>query len=131
MNNKKRSLYDSDANGNGLATDQMNSTSTSSNMPQFKKLMQDKSIPTNLTGNHQALKPKKGISTGPNFKRPLRKDDEFTVPYKYTPPVKEYRHAPTKIRIVADPNEHSHHFKHPFNTFTHQYNEFIRLVLKN
>jgi len=38
-NNKKRSLYDSDANGNGLATDQMNSTSTSSNMPQFKKLM--------------------------------------------------------------------------------------------
>jgi len=38
-NTKKRSLYDSDANGNGLATDQMNSTSTSSNMPQFKKLM--------------------------------------------------------------------------------------------
>ena len=99
-------------------------------MPQFKKLMQDKSISTNLAGN-QKLKPKKGISTGPNFKRPFRKDDEFTAAYKYTPPVKEYKYGPTKIRIVADPNEHSHHFKHPFNVFTHQYNEFIRLVLKN
>lgn len=131
VNAKKRSLYDSDANGNGLATDNTNSTSTSSNMPHFKKLMQDKSISTNLNGNAKLIKPKKGISTGPSFKRPFRKEDELTAPYKYTPPVKEFKYGPTKIRITQDPNEHSHHFKHPFNVFSHQYNEFIRLVLKN
>lgn len=100
VNAKKRSLYDSDANGNGLATDNMNSTSTSSNMPHFKKLMQDKSISTNLNGNGKLLKPKKGISTGPNFKRPFRKDDEFTAAYKYAAPVREFKHGPTKIRIT-------------------------------
>lgn len=39
VNAKKRSLYDSDTNGNGLATENTNSTSTSSNMAHFKKLM--------------------------------------------------------------------------------------------
>lgn len=55
----------------------------------------------------------------------------MTMGYKYQAPVKEFKYPPTKIRITQDPNEHSHHFKHPFNVFSNQYNEFIRLVLKN
>lgn len=100
-------------------------------MPQFRKLMQDKSMSNNLIGNGKLIKPKKGISTGPNFKRPFRKDDELSVGYKYTAPVREFKYGATKIRITQDANEHSHHFKHPFNVFSNQYNEFIRLVLKN
>ena len=46
VNSKKRSLYDSD---NGYSNfENMNSTSTSTNMPNFKKLMQDKSA--NMSG---------------------------------------------------------------------------------
>ena len=63
----------------------------------------------NLGGNGKA-KTKKGVSTGPSYKRPFRKDDEFTAAYKYTPPAKEFKHGPTKIRIVQDPNEHRLHF---------------------
>lgn len=118
VNSKKRSLYDSDANGNGLVTDHMNSTTTSSNIPQFRKLIHDKSISNNILINPKLSKQKKGISTGPNFKRPFKKDDEFTMAYKYHPPVKEFKYPPTKIRITQDPSEHSHHFKHPFNVFS-------------
>ena len=69
---KKRSLYDSDSNQVG---DQyMNSTATSSNVPQFKKLLERKE-PKDHDG---AVKSKRAsqISTGPTFKRSLKKADE-------------------------------------------------------
>ena len=37
----------------------------------------------------------------------------------------------TKIKIVQDIKAHQHHFKHPFNVLSNQYNEFIRLIFKN
>jgi len=40
-------------------------------------------------------------AAGPNFKRPLRNvEDEYSKAYKYTHPVKEYKHEKTKIRIT-------------------------------
>ena len=134
VNGKKKSMYDSDANGNGLDYNGMNLTSGSSNMPHFKKLIQDKSMSQNL-GKNMMAKGKKGvgISTGPNFKRPFKKDDEFTCGYKYVTPIKEYpsKYGPTKIKIHQDITTYDHHLTHPFNIFSNQYNEFIKLVLKN
>lgn len=78
---------------------------------------------------------KRGKKIGPiapNIKRPVKKDDEFNTAYKYTPPVKDFsKYGNTKIRITQNINAHSHHQKHPINIFFNQYNEFIRLVLKN
>ena len=88
-NNLKKSHYDSDHNGNGYpGPDNLNSTGTSSNLPQFKKLLYEN-------------KPKRqGPQTSaPNFKRAKRDEDVF-VGYKYQPPVKEYKYGPTKIKIV-------------------------------
>jgi len=65
QHSKKRSLYDSDSNQVG---DQyMNSTSTSSNVPQFKKLLEKKE----LRDSEGVVKTKRSsqISTGPTFKR--------------------------------------------------------------
>jgi len=44
--------------------------------------------------------------------------------------VKEFKHGPTKIKIIQDVNAHDHHQKHHLNVFFHQYNEFIRLIFK-
>lgn len=77
---KKRSMYDSDTNG-GLQTDQMNSTSASSNVPQFKKLMFDKN-----SDNEKGYKSAKGRhnSNEPGtFKRSMKKVDESNAPYRY------------------------------------------------
>ncbi len=122
--NKNKSMYDSDTN----AHEGMNSTSASSNVPQFKKLLQDKS-------EGERLKSKRSghISAGPSFKRQNRKDDEAVVAYKYVAPKKEFpsKYGPTKVRIVQDVKAHVHHQKHPINVFLNQYNEFIKLVFKN
>ena len=50
------------------------------------------------------LPPKKqrvsGIMTGPNLRRNVKKDDEFSVAYKYVAPVKDFsKYAATKIKI--------------------------------
>ena len=73
------------------------------------------------------------ISTGPNFKRSLKKDEDNMMVYKYVTPIKEYpaKYGPTKIKIIQDVNAHSHHLKHPINIFFNQYNEFIKLIFKN
>ena len=68
---KKRSLYDSDSN---MVGDQyMNSTAASSNVPQFKKLLEKKELK-----DHEGMTKKRSsqISTGPNFKRTLKKAEE-------------------------------------------------------
>mmetsp|Transcript_29452 Transcript_29452/g.44627 ORF Transcript_29452/g.44627 Transcript_29452/m.44627 type:complete len:98 (+) Transcript_29452:3159-3452(+) len=97
-------MYDSDTNGQ----EGMNSTSASSNVPQFKKLLQDKS-----TNEGDRIKSKRSghISAGPSFKRQNRKDDDGGVAYKYVAPKKEYpsKYGPTKIRIVQDVKAHIHH----------------------
>jgi len=59
---QKRSMYDSDTNGN---LDNLNSTATSSNVPQFKKLIQDKA---ESEAKFKQVKAK-GVSAGPAFKR--------------------------------------------------------------
>ena len=69
--NKKRSMYDSDTNDMSKLLgypDTMNSTSTSTNIPQFKKLVADKGF---LNHEDKVLNKKRSaqISTGPNFKR--------------------------------------------------------------
>jgi len=39
--------------------------------------------------------------SGPNLKRASKKDDEFTVGYKYTAPTKDFsKYPPTRIKIV-------------------------------
>lgn len=94
---KKRSLYDSDSNQVG---DQyMNSTATSSNVPQFKKLLEKKEVKDNEGINK---KRSSQISTGPNFKRSTKKAEEGLETYKYKAPVKEFKYGPTKIKIIQD-----------------------------
>lgn len=108
----------------------MNSTSASSNIPQFKKLIFDKN-----TDSDKAYRSAKGRlnSNGPTFKRAAKKEDETTMGYRYHSPVKEFpaKYGPTKIRIIQDLKAHDHHKKHPINQFFNQYNEFMRLVFKN
>ena len=75
---KKRSLYDSDSNQVG---DQyMNSTATSSNVPQFKKLLEKKELK-----DHEGMTKKRAsqISTGPSFKRSVKKAEEGLEQYRY------------------------------------------------
>jgi hypothetical protein len=70
----------------------MNSTATSSNVPNFKKLL-----------HHENKQKRSGpISTAPNFKRQAKKDEEAMVGYKYIAPVKEFpsKYGPTKIKII-------------------------------
>ena len=67
IHSKKRSMYESDNNGT-IATDNMNSTSASSNLPQFKKLLQDKKANDEHQQKFKSIK-SKPISTGPSFKR--------------------------------------------------------------
>ena len=67
VHSKKRSMYESDNNGT-IATDNMNSTSASSNLPQFKKLLQDKKTNDENQQKFKSIK-SKPISTGPSFKR--------------------------------------------------------------
>lgn len=95
VHSKKRSMYESDTNGT-IATDNMNSTSASSNLPQFKKLLQDKKI-NDEQQKFKSIK-SKPISTGPSFKRQFKDD----IQYKYVEPVKEYpsKYGPTKIKII-------------------------------
>lgn len=51
-----------------------------------------------------------GIQTGPNLRRNIKKDDEFSVAYKYTPLVKDFsKYGPAKIKICQDVKAHSHH----------------------
>lgn len=72
-------MYDSDTNG-GLY-DNMNSTSASSNVPHFKKLIFDKNSDT----EKGALKSAKGrVSSNDqgNYKR-VKKGDDSNAPYKY------------------------------------------------
>jgi len=59
------------------------------------------------------------ISTGPTFKRSIKKPDEDIAAYKYVTPVKEYpaKYGPTKIKIIQNLQEYSHHLKHPVNIF--------------
>ena len=94
---KKRSMYDSDTNG-GIQTDGMNSTSASSNVPQFKKLVFDKN-----SDNEKGYKSAKGRlnSNEPGvFKRNLKKVDDSNAPYRYAPIIKEYsKYKPTTIKI--------------------------------
>ena len=79
QHSKKRSLYDSDSNQ--IGDQYMNSTSTSSNVPQFKKLLEKKE----LRDSEGVVKTKRSsqISTGPTFKRSLKKGDEGFEHYKY------------------------------------------------
>ena len=81
----KRSMYDSDTNGNGDSN--MNSTSASSNIAQFKKLLlerKDFQQNNNMSDSDKPIKPRKisSVSTGPTFKRVSKRDDDG-VPYKY------------------------------------------------
>jgi hypothetical protein len=70
--------------------------------------------------------------TGPNLRRNVKKDDEFSVAYKYVAPVKDFsKYGTTKIKICQNMKAHAHHLTHPFNIFSNQYNEFIKIVLKN
>lgn len=122
---KKRSMYESDTNG-ALQTDQMNSTSASSNMPQFKKLMFDK-----ISDVEKYRMPKARLnSNGP--RRATKKEDDSNAVYRYHSPVKEFpaKYGPTKIRICQDVKAHVHHKKHAINIFFNQYNEMIK-ILKN
>lgn len=74
-------------------------------MPNFKKLMTDKS--QNMSGlgiqqNRNIVKNKRlpGIQTGPNLRRNIKKDDEYSVAYKYVPLVRDFsKYGATKIRI--------------------------------
>lgn len=45
--------------------------------------------------------------------------------------MKEYKYGPTKVKICQDIEAHDHHKRHPLNVMFHQYNEFVKLVLKN
>lgn len=66
------------------------------------------------------------------MRRNIKKDDEFSVAYKYVAPVKDFsKYGAAKIRICQDVQAHAHHQKHPLNIFFNQYNEFIKIVLKN
>ena len=79
----------------------MNTTSASSNIANFKKLMQEKSISQGINANLGAKKNKKLGPIAPNIKRNVNKNDEFNTAYKYTPPVKDYsKYGPTKIKIT-------------------------------
>ena len=72
------------------------------------------------------------IMSGPNLRRLGKKDDEFSVGYSYKPPTKDFSKYPAaRIRIAQDVNAHAHLSKHPLVIFLNQYNEFIKLVLKN
>ena len=59
-------MYDSDTNGN---FENLNSTATSSNVPQFKKLMQEK---TSESEAKFKIVKAKGVSAGPAFKRQFK-----------------------------------------------------------
>ena len=98
LKDQKRSLYDSDANG--CAHEGMNTTSASSNITNFKKLMQEKSMSQGI-GALNSRRNKKIGPIGPNIKRQVKKDDEFNTAYKYTPPVKDFsKYGNTKIKIT-------------------------------
>jgi hypothetical protein len=58
----------------------MNSTATSSNVPQFKKLLEKKELK-----DHEGMTKKRSsqISTGPSFKRSMKKAEEGLEQYKY------------------------------------------------
>ena len=128
QHSKKRSLYDSDSNQVG---DQyMNSTSTSSNVPQFKKLLEKKDH-KDSDGNVKTKRSSQ-ISTGPNFKRASKKNDEGLDTYKYVQPVKDFKYGSTKIKINHNIKAHKElHQKHHLNVYFNQYNEFIKLMFKN
>lgn len=99
LKDQKRSLYDSDANG--YTHEGMNTTSASSNIANFKKLMQEKSMSQGISANLGAKKSKKLGPIAPNIKRNVNKNDEFNTAYKYTPPVKDYsKYGQTKIKIT-------------------------------
>lgn len=68
-------------------------------------------------------------TTGPIMRRIVKKEEG----YRYTPLIKPENelYGKTKIKIVQDIRAHEHHFKHPFNILSNQYNEFIRLIFKN
>lgn len=120
-------MYDSDTNG-GLY-DGMNSTSASSNVPQFKKLIFDKN-----SENEKGFKSAKGRinSNEPGTFKRMKKVDDSNTPYKYQPLVKEFsKYKPTTIKICQNVNTHNHHISHPLNIFFNQYNEFVRLIFKN
>ena len=126
-------MYDSDTNDMSKLLgypDTMNSTSTSTNIPQFKKLVADKGFLNQEDNKVLNKKRSAQISTGPNFKRQLKKEEDNNT-YRYVPPVKTTNYGKAKIRIVQDIGTHDHHLKHPINIFTNQYNEFIKLIFKN
>lgn len=81
-------MYDSDTNGG-----EMNSTSASSNLPQFKKLMADKS------NDEKMLKQKKiGISSGVSKRQ---KTEDSSQLYQYKPPDKSFdKYKTTKIKLI-------------------------------
>lgn len=66
----------------------------------------------------------------PNLKSKMKNDDQQY--YKYVPPAKDFpKYKETKIKICQDITLNTHYRGHPINVFTHQYNEFVRLVFKN
>lgn len=126
-------MYDSDTNDMSKLLgypDTMNSTSTSTNIPQFKKLVADKGFLNQEDNKVLNKKRSAQISTGPNFKRQLKKEEDNNT-YRYVPPVKTTPYGKAKIRIIQDIHAHDHHLKHPINIFSNQYNEFIKLIFKN
>ena len=130
---KKRSMYDSDTNDMSKMLgypDTMNSTSTSTNIPQFKKLVADKGFLNQEDNKVLNKKRSAQISTGPNFKRQLKKEEDNNT-YRYVPPDKTTKYGKAKIRVIQDIHAHDHHLKHPINIFSNQYNEFIKLIFKN
>lgn len=116
---RKRSLYDSDTNGvDGLAGQSKDGT--------FRKILHERATSTSQkepSTNRQPRPPVKrfsNIMSGPNLRRAAKKDDEFSVGYKYQPPVKDFsKYPPTRIKIVQDINAHAHLQKHPLTIFFH------------
>jgi len=117
---KKRSMYDSDTNDMSKMLgypDTMNSTSTSTNIPQFKKLVAEKGFLNQEDNKVLNKKRSAQISTGPNFKRQLKKEEDNNT-YRYVPPVKTSNYGKAKIRVIQDIHAHDHHLKHPINIFS-------------
>lgn len=98
----------------------MESLASQSKDGTFRKILHERATSTSQkdgTQNRQPRPPVKrfsNIMSGPNLKRVTKKEDEFSVGYKYTQPVKDFsKYPPTRIRIVQDTSAHAHMKSHP------------------
>jgi hypothetical protein len=86
----------------------------------FRKILHERAASTSQKDVTQTRQPRpavkrfSNIMSGPNLKRASKKEDEFSVGYKYTQPVKDFsKYPPTRIRIVQDTSAHGHMKTHP------------------